>query len=69
MKPIRVVQYGTWEYTHAEHTMLAMRSLPEYFDIAGLCEPNPEHLKKALKKSAYQNLRIYSLSNSFQINL
>lgn len=58
MKPIKVVQYGSWGYTHAEHTMLTMRSLPQYFDVVGFCEPNEERLKYALTKPAYQGIKV-----------
>lgn len=60
MKPIKVVQYGCWGFTHAEHTMLTMRSLPQYFDVVGFCEPDEEKLKSALNLPAYQGLRIVS---------
>ncbi len=60
MKPIRVVQYGTWPYTHSDHTLLSMRSLPEYYEVLGFCEPNGELLSKALERPAYQGLKLYT---------
>ena len=60
MEPIRVVLYGTWGFTHAEHTMLTMRNLPKYFDVVGLCEPDQNRLKAALNRPAYQGLKIIS---------
>ena len=60
MEPIKVVQYGTWGFTHAEHTMLTMRNLPKYFDVVGLCEPDQNRLKAALNRPAYQGLKIIS---------
>ncbi|MEE0897580.1 MAG: Gfo/Idh/MocA family oxidoreductase [Acutalibacteraceae bacterium] len=60
MKPIKVVQYGSWWNTHAEHTMLTMRSLPEYFDVVGFCQPNEEWLKGALTRPAYQGIPVVS---------
>ena len=45
MKPIRVVQYGSWGYTHSEHTMLTMRSLPAYYEVVGGCVNHPNHKK------------------------
>ena len=60
MKPIRVIQYGTWGYTHAEHTMLTMRSLPKYFEVVGLCEPDEGRLKSAMNRDAYKGLRIFT---------
>ena len=60
MRPIKVVQYGSWGYTHAEHTMLTMRSLPDYFDVVGFCEPDEKRLESALSSPAYQGLRIFS---------
>ena len=58
MTPIKVVQYGSWGFTHAEHTMLTMRSLPQYFDVVGFCEPNEERLQRALKLPAYQGIKL-----------
>ena len=60
MKPIKVVQYGTWQYTHAEHTMLTMRSLPRYFEVAGFCEPDEKRLASALKRPCYSGLRVFT---------
>ena len=60
LKPIKVVQYGSWGFTHAEHTMLTMRSLPQYFDVIGFCEPNQDRLKSALMKPAYQGIKLVS---------
>ena len=60
MKPIKVVQFGTWKYTHAEHTMQTMRSLPQYYHVAGICEPHAERLASALERPCYQGLRIYT---------
>ncbi len=60
MKPIRVVQYGGWRLTHAEHTMLTMRSLPQYFDVAGFCEPDEKLLEQLVNKPAYKDLKIYT---------
>jgi len=57
MRKIRVVQYGTWKYTHAEHTMLTMRSLPQFYEVVGVCEPNPERQKVAEQAAGYQGLR------------
>lgn len=52
MKKIRVVQVGVGQYTHAAHTMYAMRSLPEYYEIVGVCEPD-EKAKAVAQKDAY----------------
>ena len=60
MKPIKVVQYGSWGYTHAEHTMQTMRSLPQYYNVAGFCEPHPERLEAALKRPCYNGLKLYT---------
>ena len=35
MKPIRVVQYGSWGYTHSEHTMLTMRLVSDFVASCG----------------------------------
>lgn len=57
MKKLKVVQYGTWQYTHAAHTMLAMRNLPDYYEVAGVCEPDEERRALALTNPAYKGLR------------
>ena len=57
MRRIRVVQYGTWKYTHAAHTMSAMRGLPEDYEVVGVCEPNPIRLAEARRNPAYDGLR------------
>lgn len=61
MRPIKVVQYGTWKYTHAVHTMQAMRSLPGYYNVVGFCEPHPDRLDVAKRIPCYDGLKIYSL--------
>ncbi len=60
MKPIRVVQYGSWGYTHSEHTMLTMRSLPAYYEVAGFCEPDRNRMESAMRRDAYKGLKIYT---------
>ena len=60
MKPIKVVQYGSWGYTHAEHTMQTMLSLPKFYSVAGFCEPHPDRLEAALRRPCYQGLKIYT---------
>lgn len=57
-KKIKVVQFGTWAMCHAEHIMMTMRSMPELFEIAGICEPNEERLKRAKNRDAYKGLNI-----------
>ncbi len=57
MKPIRVVQFGTWQYTHAAHTMAAMRSLPTAYDVVGVCEPDESRWAQAQTQPCYQGLR------------
>lgn len=57
MRRIRVVQYGTWMYTHAAHTMSALRMLPDEYEIVGVCEPHPERRALAQSNPAYAGLR------------
>lgn len=57
MKRLKVIQYGTWKYTHAAHTMMTMRSLPEYYEVAGVCEPDAERRALAEESPAYEGLR------------
>ncbi len=56
MKKIRVVQIGTWRFTHADHTMQSMRSMPDVFDVVGVCEPNDSDRELAMKRPAYTGL-------------
>lgn len=60
VRPIKVVQYGTWKYTHAEHTMQTMLSLPQYYNVAGICETHPDRLEAAMKRQCYKGLKIYT---------
>ena len=57
MRKLRVIQYGTWKYTHAAHTMQAMRGLGDMYDIVGVCEPDPLQRAQALQQPAYAGLR------------
>lgn len=57
MKKLRVVQYGTWKYTHAAHTMLAMRGLKNLYEVVGVCEPDPVQRAQAQEQPAYAGLR------------
>lgn len=61
MKPIKVVQYGTWKYTHSFHTMQTMRSLPNYFEVAGFCETHTDRLEAARRMPCYSGLKEYTL--------
>lgn len=56
MKKIRVVQYGTWGFTHSEHIMSTMQNFPELFDIVGVCEPDKERRTRAMMISCYNGL-------------
>ncbi len=56
MKPLRVVQVGTWWMTHADHVMLSMRSMPPYFDVLGICEPDADRRIAAQKRDCYRGL-------------
>ncbi len=57
MNRIRVVQYGTWKYTHAAHTMSCLRTMPEEYEIVGVCEPEAERRAAAEKEPAFAGLR------------
>ncbi len=61
MKKIRVAQVGTWRYTHAEHIMMSMRSMPHIFEVVGVCEPDPAKRELAQKKETYRGLRWMTL--------
>jgi len=60
MKPLKVVQYGSWKYTHADHTMLTMLSLPDYFEVVGFCEPDEARREAALRRPAYRGIPLIS---------
>lgn len=49
-KKIRVVQYGTWGFTHAEHVMSTMRKMPDLFEIVGVCEIDERQKKARFKR-------------------
>lgn len=56
MRRIRVVQYGTWKYCHSDHVMMTLRSMPNIFDVVGVCEPNEERRAEAKKRACYDGL-------------
>lgn len=57
MKKIRVAQFGTWEMCHADHVMMTMRGMPQFYEIVGVCEPNNERLKRAQKRPCYDGIK------------
>lgn len=59
-KKIRIVQYGTWGFTHAEHVMSTMRKMPDLFEIVGVCEPDERQKKRALSVECFKDLRFLS---------
>ena len=61
MRKIRVIQYGTWMLTHSEHTMLCMRSMPDIYEVVGVCEPNEKRRAFAMKQKGYDGLRWFTL--------
>ncbi len=61
MKRIRVVQVGTWLYTHSDHVMMSLRSMPHIYEVVGVCEPNEDYRKIAEDRAAYQDLKWFSL--------
>ena len=56
MNKIRVAQFGTCGTCHADHVMMTMKNLPEYFEIVGICEQNTKRLERAQKCSCYDGL-------------
>ncbi len=64
MRKINVVQIGTWKYTHAEHIMMSMRSMPQHFNIVGICEPDGEQKQRALNIEAYKGLKWLELDEA-----
>lgn len=57
MRKIRVVQYGTWRMCHSDHIMMTMRSMPQIFDVVGVCEPIAERREQAKRRGCYDGLR------------
>ncbi len=56
-KTIHIVQVGTWAMTHADHTMMAMRSMPQIYEVIGVCEPDEARRVSAMNRPAYSNLK------------
>ena len=56
MKPIRIAQIGIG-HNHGEAKMIALRKLPELFDIVGVCESDPVWYEKRHALPGYQGLR------------
>lgn len=63
MQKLRVVQVGAGRFTHADDTMLAMRAMPDYYSIAGVCEPNAQARALALNREAYRGLEWLDLED------
>ncbi|MBE6689374.1 MAG: Gfo/Idh/MocA family oxidoreductase [Ruminococcaceae bacterium] len=61
MRKIRVIQYGTWVCTHADHVALCMRSMPDIYELVGVCEPNDEYRARAESAEAYKGVRWMTL--------
>ena len=56
VKKIRVVQYGTWGMSHADHIMMTMRNMPGVYEVAGVCEENEERRERAKRHQCYDGL-------------
>ena len=56
MKRIRIAQIGIG-HNHGEAKMIALRKLPELFDIVGVCESDPVWYEKRHALPGYQGLR------------
>ena len=56
---IRIGQIGM-AHDHAEGKMLGIRCHPEVFEMVGVAEDNPAHLKQHGGKSCYQGLPVLS---------
>ena len=41
MRKLRVIQVGTAPMVHAEHVAIALRGLPETYDLLGVVEEDP----------------------------
>ena len=63
MKKLRVVQVGAGRFTHADDTMLAMRAMPDYYDVVGVCEPNEKARALAKPRIAYEGLNWLELDD------
>ena len=56
MGKVRVVQYGTWGWCHSAHIMQTMRSMPDIFEVVGICEPNEQRRERAVNMKCYDGL-------------
>ena len=63
MQKLRVVQVGAGRFTHADHTMQAMRAMTDYYDVVGVCEPNEKAKTLAMSREAYKGLEWLELEN------
>mgnify|MGYP004518072959 FL=1 len=63
MQKLRVVQVGAGRFTHADHTMQAMRSMPDYYDVVGVCEPNEKARALAMPREAYRDMKWLELDD------
>ncbi|WP_294435735.1 Gfo/Idh/MocA family oxidoreductase [uncultured Victivallis sp.] len=56
MKKLRVIQVGTAPMVHSAHAAIALRGLPETFQLEGIVEENPEFRCRAAENSAFAGL-------------
>ena len=63
MRPVKVIQIGTFPFNHALPAILTMKALPEYFEILGICEPDKKYLNR-LEKEQYNDLTRYTLDEA-----
>lgn len=59
MPPIKIAQIGIG-HNHGDAKMQALRNLPEYFEVVGVCEKSQFWLEKRKGYSAYQGLQWFS---------
>lgn len=64
MNKIKIGQYGLG-HNHGEEKMKSFRRFPELFEFIGICEPDPEWLKKRGSLPGYEGLPVLSEKEFF----
>lgn len=64
---LRVVQIGT-VHPHAWGKMLALRALPDYYDVVAFSDPDPEEQSKWIDHEAYSGIQWVDCDKIFSYN-
>ncbi len=69
MEKIKVLQVGVWDRTHSDHVMMSMRSMPQFYEVVGICEPDEEQKARALKRDTYNGLQWFTLEEALNADV